>query len=599
MPSSDIRRPAALVRALPAATHARTSVRLLLALLAATAATLLPGVTPSVHGQTAGSQTVSTPEVVSRMVSVGPDEARLTLELTSGRVMALTLTDGEIRMGDEVLGSYVPGSALDQSWRELVAASLALDEEALLEALVDWSPPEDLSGAEAEAAARLDEFLTESFDTTAIREMALRAQEDAAAVSDAVSGLESLELLTRLDRLTGLSETLRELDTRGLRVVVDDHLEISAGDEFDGSVLVVDGSLEVAGTIRGDVVVVDGDVELLPGSRITGELTLTSADLDDEGGTVDGGIRRQTRDLKTLEERIREQVMSEMDGNLNIQFENERGRGFMAPVRRIFGGLGDIIGKVFQILILGGIGVLLLNFAGPNLESIAETARRETGRSALVGLAGVALVLPVWILGIVGLAVTIIGIPAILLWLPLFPAAVMFAGLVGYLAVAHNLGIWLSRQGYAWADWVRVTHPGTLIFGGLILLTLPKLAAEVLGMVGFLDVFAVLLSASGAVFGLFAAAVGFGAVIITRGGRQSDDWGSDLFTRPFRNTRWGRDRGWGDDDIMESEPPMNPAHEAGPEMDEAEGSAEGADDSAKAADAGDDVNDANEWKGGE
>jgi hypothetical protein len=488
------------------------------------------------------------------MVSVGPDEARLTLELSSGRVMALTFAGGEIRMGDELLGSYEPGSALDRSWRELVAETLSLDEEALLEALVEWSPPAELSADEADSAARLDAFLAESFDTTAIREMALRAEQEAAAVADAVSGLESLELLTRLDRLTGLAETLSELDTRGLRVVVDDHLEIGAGEDFPGSILVVDGSLEVAGTVRGDVVVVDGDVELLPGSRILGELTLTGADLDDEGGTVEGGIRNQSRELRDLEERIREQVRSEMDSNVTVSFDRDRDRGFMAPIRRIFGGLGDIIGEVFKILILGGIGVLLLNFAGPNLETIAETARREPGRSALVGLAGAALALPVWILGIVGLAVTIIGIPAILLWLPLFPAALILAGLVGYLAVAHNLGIWLSRQGYQWSDWVRVTHPGTLIFGGLILLAMPFLAADVLGMVGFLKFFAVLLGISGSMFGFFAAMVGLGAVIITRGGRQPEDWGADMFTRPFRNTRWGRDRGWGEEEAGDRGP---------------------------------------------
>jgi len=138
--------------------------------------------------------------------------------------------------------------------------------------------------------------------------------------------------------------------------------------------------------------------------------------------------------------------------------------------------------------------------------------------------------------------VTIIGIPAILLWVPLFPAAVLLAVLMGYVAVARNLGVWLEKQRYPYTDWIRVSNPVTLVFGGLLVLTAPFIAAHILGMVGFLGFFAVLLKVSGVILTLFVAAVGLGSVLLTRGGRKPEEWGAEMFTRSWRERRWGRER---------------------------------------------------------
>jgi ElaB/YqjD/DUF883 family membrane-anchored ribosome-binding protein len=178
------------------------------------------------------------------------------------------------------------------------------------------------------------------------------------------------------------------------------------------------------------------------------------------------------------------------------------------------------------------------------METVAQVARDSTGRAAVVGFAGTALLLPIFILGIVGLAVTIIGIPAILLWVVLFPAAALVAGLMGYLAVARNVGVWLERQRYGFTEWVRLSNPVTLVFGGLLALMAPFIAGEILGVVGFLGVFEVLLGIAGVSMSLFAAAVGFGAVLITRGGRKPEEWGTEMFTRGWRESRWGRRTGW-------------------------------------------------------
>lgn len=513
------------------------------ALVAAAAAGL--GLSP-VPGNAAGAQETAVqaparetvPRVVSKVVAVGPDRARLTVTFDAGDPLALGLSDGEVRMGDEILGRYEPGGALDRAWRSLISGALALEDEVLLDRLVEWEPPSGLTGDESRVAARMDLFLEERFDSAATVALAAERQARDRALEESLEGISSLAILSRIDALAGLADAIEELDDTNLQVVVDDRLEIPAGATWPGSLLVVDGSVEIRGTVDGDVLVVDGDIELSPGSRINGDLSLSEAGLDDQGGEVGGRIVRLERNMGPLESEIRETLRRELRDEFQA---GSRGPDVFRPFRRVFGGLGEILGELFQVLILGGIGLLFLNFARPNMDTVSDLARNSTGRAALTGLAGAALVFPVWILGIVGLALTIIGIPAILLWLPLFPAVVALAALMGYLAVARNVGSWLARQRYGWAEWVDLTRPGTLIFGGLLVFAAPFMAAHLLEIVGFLDVLAVLLRISGSVAILFAAAVGFGAVLLSRGGRKPEEWGADLFSRPFAGTRWGRD----------------------------------------------------------
>ena len=479
-------------------------------------------------------------EVVAKVVSMGSDEARLTLEFSDGSGLELALADGEVRYEGDAVGRYEPGGALERAWRDLVAQAVQIDDDALPQALVDWSPPEGLEGEAAEVGRRLDEILARRFDTASLRIQALQAREEAEALRE-LRGLESLAILSRLDRLVGLGDLVSELDDRNLRIVVDDHLEVEAGREIDGSILVVDGSLDLKGTIRGDVLVVDGEVDLHPGSRITGSLNLSDAELDNDGGEVDGGIEVVDRVRGLIqEEDLRSEILREIRAEMDLDRDHD---SWTSPFRSVSRAIGNVFGILVKILILGGIGAALFHFAGPNMETVAEVARDSTGRAAVVGFAGAALLLPIFILGIVGLAVTIVGIPAILLWVVLFPAAALVAGLMGYLAVARNVGVWLERQRYGFAEWVRLSNPVTLVFGGLLTLMAPFIAGEILGILGFLGVFEVLLGITGFGMSVFAGAVGFGAVLITRGGRKPEEWGTEMFGRSWRESRWGR-RGW-------------------------------------------------------
>ena len=507
------------------------------------------------------AQEAGLPDVVSKVVAVGPDEARLTLELTDGRSLELALRGGEVRMGDQVLGRYEEGGALEASWRELVARSVTLEDKALLEALVDWAPPQGLDEGSAAVASRMDEFLTLNFDSTALRGLALEATRESRALEESIveglRGLEGLAILSRLDVLARYGEAVGDMDTDDLRVVIDDHLEIGAGTSYPGSILIIDGSLELRGTVEGDVTVIDGEVELRPGSRIRGTLRMAEARLDNDGGSI--GQTVELTPHRSLPEGELNEILREARNEARAA-SRDRGPSIGGAFREAFNAVGSVLGRLFSILILGLVGAALFHFADPNMEAISQTARNSTGRAALVGMAGAALALPVFILGILGLAVSIVGIPAILLWLPLFPAAVAFACIAGYLAVARNVGAWLSRQRYPYLEWVRITNPVTLVFGGLLTLAAPFLAADLLEVVPFLDVFGFLLVITGFFASAFAGAVGLGAVLLTRGGRKPEDWGPGAFGRGWREGRWNwRSRDWEDARSFDEELGTEPA----------------------------------------
>ena len=60
-------------------------------------------------------------------------------------------------------------------------------------------------------------------------------------------------------------------------------MDVAAGREIGGDLVVLDGPLTIAGRVTGTVAVVNGDVTLLPGARIDGDLIVV-------GGIVDGRV---------------------------------------------------------------------------------------------------------------------------------------------------------------------------------------------------------------------------------------------------------------------------------------------------------------------
>jgi len=150
--------------------------------------------------------------------------------------------------------------------------------------------------------------------------------------------------------------------------------------------------------------------------------------------------------------------------------------------------------------------------------------RRRPGRAAAVGFAGAFLTVPVWVLGTLALVLTILGILLAPFWAALFPLAVALAWGAGTLAVAIPLGGWLSERSLPGTRRIRAGGDFARLVGGVFVLLTPIIVADLLAFGGgALDGYRGFLSFVGFLGFLAAGLVGFGAVLLTRGGKRGPD----------------------------------------------------------------------------
>jgi cytoskeletal protein CcmA (bactofilin family) len=491
--------------------------------------------------------------VVSNEIAVSGDEATLRLEFKDNHRFEISLRNGQVLIDDETTGTYVRGDALDTAWRSLLGQVVALEDGPLAEALRSWEPPEDLSDVSEELAAAMDEAIKAALEPIAALQ---EVQESEGTTLETIldtamerSVLQAL-LLGQTDRLGILGEALEDVTPEQIRVYVGEDVVVESGEEVDATLVVVDGELDVEGTVRGDIVVAGGSLRIRDGSRVTGDVRLADSRLFRDGGTVEGRVRNVEEERAGVEE-LRDQLRQELEHELESvtaerirrEFERER-RSSFHPLRHIGSGLAGILQNLFTFLILAAIGIGIVHFAGENLSVVASAARHAPGRSAMVGLAGAFLALPVWVLGMVVLAVSLIGIPVLVVWIPLFPLAVAAAAGLGYMAVAKNVGRWLADQHYQGLEWLDGRNPRQAVIAGIGALMAACVAANVVQMAGpWLGFLQGLFAMLGVMAGIAAVTVGFGAVILTRGGRRSDlAYAEDLNFRDTMWTGWTRSR---------------------------------------------------------
>ena len=483
--------------------------------------------------------------ILSKEVAVGRAEAALGLEFRDGERLDIELRESSVFIDGDVVGAYSPGDALDEAFRALLGRAVALDDGPLTEMLVEWSPPADLPEDRQLLAGRIDRSLETALTAEeAVEEAAEATAPDQGAperirVEGGNEGRLIAALLSQANRLGLLDEALAQVDE--VEIHVGDDVMVEAGRTVEGALLVVEADARIAGTVTGDVIVVDGTLELLDGGSVEGDVRLADGEFVQAGGSLSGEVRRLTdedrvtfgaddapADLRDrIRDELREEVRNEVRRSVDVDSGFDLGSGILAPFRGVFRALGGILETLVGVLLTGLIGVGLVAFAPGNLDTVAQTARRSPGRAWMVGMAGTFLLLPVYVLGIVALAISIVGIPVLLAWVPLFPLAVMAAAVLGYVAVARNVGEWLAESDFRFTDWIRPSNAVYTVFGGLLGLSAFFLVSEALHILPFSGFFRGLLTFAGVVATLGAGLVGFGSVLLTRAGRRPEVYPMD------------------------------------------------------------------------
>jgi len=221
------------------------------------------------------------------------------------------------------------------------------------------------------------------------------------------TGATRLRAQLSLLRLMGYTETLPAVEnfTSGNRT-------IPAGTTVKGPVGVVDGSLDVFGTIDGATMVVDGNLRVHPGATIKGDAISVRGRIVNQGGVVAG----ETRSLGTF------------------ATGEEATPG---PPHTTMWALKLTLGW-FAVLVIIGVGVMI--FAEANLDGVVLALERGVGRAFGVGLLGQLVALPVLVLLCIGLALTILGLLLIPFAIVAYVIAVAGLLTLGFLAVARLSG---------------------------------------------------------------------------------------------------------------------------------------------------------------
>ncbi len=266
---------------------------------------------------------------------------------------------------------------------------------------------------------------------------------------------------------------------------------VDSDEMVHGDVVVIGGSASINGEVHGEVVVVGGSARFGPEADVRGDITVVGGGLlRDPGAAIRGAINEI--------------------GFGDIPWRGEWGRSAnwdwmsgIYPVARLTGTLVRI-----TLLIL--LTTLVLFVAKVPVEQIADRVAADPVKSWLVGFLAEMLFIPVLIMTAVVLAISVIGIPLLVL-LPVAVVALLVVMLVGFTAVAFHIGRLLQDK----VDALR-TRPYAATFTGILLIVSPVLLARLVGLTGDLGFIVWPIAAVGFLLEYSVWTAGLGAAALAR-----------------------------------------------------------------------------------
>lgn len=308
------------------------------------------------------------------------------------------------------------------------------------------------------------------------------------------AGQAAAERPAPVDSLTAVLDSLAR-DPNGIRLdaaaVHRGRQTVAAGATVPGDIATWHGDLEVSGTVNGNAVAIDGNVIVRHGGVVHGNVVAVGGQVHTDGGTVDG----EMRSLSAL-------TVGPIAAN--------------APPSSAQRAKRSVSLAVGWYLVLALIGIAVLLFSRHNLETVAEAIRDDFSRSFLYGLLGQVALMPLLVVGIVALAITIVGILLIPFAIVAFVLAVAGALALGFLAMSLVSGDaimrWRGAVGNDWAPALQLLLIGLSVY--FVLWTLGGLLAWAGWLGGLVRLVAFVVT-------WVAVTVGFGATIASRGGTRS------------------------------------------------------------------------------
>jgi hypothetical protein len=378
---------------------------------------------------------------------------------------------------------------------------------------LDEAPESDRGVVPEEALERIDR---------ALEEVEERIEAGAEEIED---DADSAVLRERRRRVREIREQvhrrMRNVDRSDNKVAFGSSIHVEEGD-VARDVVAIGGRIRVDGDVEGDVVAVGGPVSI--DGRVTGDVVAVGAgvelgeDAEVLGEVTSVGGRVERADGAEVVGPINEVAFGAFDpGRI---FRDRPGRGWdwdeHSGISMFdFGWFGFVLSlTILVVLVL--LTCLVRLVAGSTVERVRATAVESPWRCGLVGLAIELFFLPVMLVVLVILAISIIGIPLILL-LPFVVLAFVLALVVGFTAVAQAVGEWAGRRFDR-----QAASPFVAIVLGVLLLQAVHVVAEFFDSFdGFLWFFAVMFGLVGFLIRYVAWTVGIGAVFLTAVRRSS------------------------------------------------------------------------------
>lgn len=283
---------------------------------------------------------------------------------------------------------------------------------------------------------------------------------------------------------------------RGDTVRITGRLHIQEDELVTGDVVMIAGAVRVDGIVRGDVVVVAGGLELGRTAEVEGETTV-----------VAGRIRREPG--ARVSGRVNEILIGPPDFDIHF--------GRMGPIPwwywpwHPFARMTRLMFTLMRLALVGLVATLVLFVAPRAIDRIGDRVAADPVKSGIAGVLAQLLFVPVLVVTCVILAISIIGIPLLLL-VPFAVVGALFALLVGFTGAAYRLGVWVQRRFGAGEP-----RPLLALWTGLLVALALTLSARFVGLGGpMTDMFAVFLAVVGFLAEYLVWTVGLGGAILAR-----------------------------------------------------------------------------------